>query len=66
MKARRVKDLLRAKQAQDRPDFDDDYGRRGANKDEDIREIYEEDIRGRPRKRSNLPPLVRKFYIRNL
>ena len=65
MKPRRVKDLLRAKQEKHRPD-NDDYGRPVGSKDEQIREIYEEDVHGRPRKHPTLPPLVRKFRIRNL
>ena len=66
MKPRKVKDLLRAKQAEHRPDRNDDYGRLPTSKEEQIREAYEEDIHGRPRKHSTLPPLVRKFRIRNL
>lgn len=66
MKPRRVKDLLRTKQDERRPDDSDDYGRPGASKEEQIREIYEEDVHGRPRKHPTLPPLVRKFHIRNL
>ena len=66
MKPRRVKDLLRARQDEHRPETNDDYGRPPATKDEQIREVYEEDIHGRPRKHPVLPPLVRKFRIRNL
>ena len=61
---RRVKDILRARQK--RKEYDLDYGEPPISKDEQIQKLWQEEVHGRPSKKKNLPPLVRKFRLRKV